>query len=743
MAFFLLFLAVGVILVAGVAFYWNKVGNLLEADVTSHIMVAGDETAESFDRAIAADQRIVDTIAITVQNSYPWQDRARLKRFLRLQVKYNEFENLGIIPLQGDIITALPQTLGTNWSHEVLEKTLKEDTYVSPHQIDLESGHNVFVQAASLHHGENAVGVIFALVPTERYQSILSLPSIGEAGRVFVISKEGRVEAAGKTQNINNMFTFLQEAKFSGKKSFEEIRRQIQEGEPIFVRYRRDGKHRLLYGVSLVVNDWYLLSILPMDFIRSQAQHLTWMSLALFAFIFFLFGLLLAYLFRLRDYSNQQLFTTAFVDSLTGADNLNRMASIFPQRLRDLEENAALAVFDILKFKAINDMLGYERGNVVLKRVAYLLRGNLLPGECFCRSTADNFVLLLRFKDRRELRTRLGGLATLIRRNCTVSDSCIMVDGAFGVYELKKDPVPFYIALDRAHLALDNAKRSSTDTIQFYDEKDRHRILNERQLENTMELALETGAFEVVLQPKFDFRTGRMDSAEALVRWNQAERGLVRPDDFIPLFEKNGFILKLDMFILQRVTQLLSYWRECGKEQVPIAVNFSRLHLNDSHYIAQMLHILEDCHIPTNLIEVELTENVILNNWELAQSVIRGLHNKGFSVAMDDFGSGYSSLNVLKSLQFDAIKLDKEFLNDCDQNTTTRKVIQGAVDMIKAVGAKVIAEGVETEEQADFLREIGCDLAQGYYFSRPLAVDEFEKLLSPAKPHNSKENPHR
>ena len=732
MTFFFLFLAAGVVLVAGVAFYWNQVGDLLERDLTAHIMSTGDETAGGFARAVAADQRIVDTIAITVQSSYPWKNRAQLERFLRLQVKYNEFENLGIIPLHGDVITALPQPVETSWSRDVLNRALAEDTYISARQTNPENGRSVFVQAASLHHGEEAVGALFALVPTERYQSILTLPAVGETGRVFVISREGEVETAGKSSAVANIFSLLEKAHFPRTDSFEQMRRQIQAGKPVFVRYRLGGKYSLLYGVSLPINSWYLLSVLPTDFIRSQAQHLTWMSLALFAFICFLFGLLMLYLLRLRDYSNQQLFTTAFVDSLTGADNLNRMASIFPQRLRDLQENAALAIFDILKFKAINDMLGYERGNVVLKRVAYLLRGNLLPGECFCRSTGDNFVLLLRYQDRRELRTRLGGLATLIRRNCTVSDSCIMVDGAFGVYEFNREPVPFYIALDRAHLALDNAKHSSTDTIQFYDEKDRHRILTERQLENTMELALETGAFAVMLQPKFDFKTGRMDSAEALVRWNQAEHGLVRPDNFIPLFEKNGFILKLDMFILQQVAQLLAFWRECGKEQVPIAVNFSRLHLNDSRYIAQMLQILETCQVPTHLIEVELTENVILNNWELAQSVIRGLHNKGFTVAMDDFGSGYSSLNVLKSLQFDSIKLDKEFLNDCDQNKTTRKVIQGAVDMIKAVGAKVVAEGVETKEQADFLRVIGCDLAQGYYFSRPLAVDEFEKLLLPA-----------
>ena len=144
-----------------------------------------------------------------------------------------------------------------------------------------------------------------------------------------------------------------------------------------------------------------------------------------------------------------------------------------------------------------------------------------------------------------------------------------------------------------------------------------------------------------------------------------------------------------------------------------------------------MTRIMDEYDVPHRLIEVELTESVILNNHELAQNVVRGLHNKGFSVAMDDFGSGYSSLNVLKNLRFDTIKLDKEFVSGCEQNPTARKVVQGAVEMIKAIDAKVVAEGVETAEQAEFLRRIGCDLAQGYYFSRPVPVEEFEKLLTP------------
>ena len=720
-------------LAGGVAFYWQYIGNLLERDITANVMEAGDETAEAFARAVAADQQIIDTIAITVQSNYPWDQQEKLERFLHLQVKYNEFENLGIIPLHGNMLLARAGNIEEDKQQEILMRALAEDTFISKRYIHSVNGRSVFVQGASLHDGMEPIGAIFALLPTNRYRSLLNLSSLGDNGAAAVISRTGEVEVSGRDLVEKNIFTVLARAKFNKGYSLDWLQERIQNGESAFIRYQLDGQSRFLYGVSLPINDWYLLAVLPTDFIQAQTRRVAWVSLALFVFLFLLFGLLGLYIFCLRTYSNRQIFKTAFVDPLTEIDNFNRMSVLFSQRLQNLPGGAALVIFDILKFKVINDMLGYEQGDKILQNASRVLKSWLNEGEHVCRSTADNFVLLLSRSERRHLRGRLAKILAAIRRDCAVEGSCMKVEGAFGVYELEEN-VPFYIALDRARLALANAKKSPKDPIQFYAEKDRHRIVQERQLENSMEQALEDGSFALMLQPKYNFQTGKMEGAEALVRWNQAEKGIIRPDDFIPLFERNGFILKLDMFILEQAVKFLAKWRSNGKQQVPVAVNFSRLHLNDSRYIPQMTQIVDAYDVPRALIEVELTESVILNNRELAQNVIRGLHNKGFSVAMDDFGSGYSSLNVLKSLQFDSIKLDKEFLSGCEQNPTARKVVQGAVEMIKAVGAKVIAEGVETKEQADFLRDTGCDLAQGYFFSRPIFEEEFEKLLHPASP---------
>ena len=262
-----------------------------------------------------------------------------------------------------------------------------------------------------------------------------------------------------------------------------------------------------------------------------------YVTLLLFGAVFFVFYCLIFFIMRLRDDSDRKLFTTAFVDPLTGADNFNRMCEQFEGKLAALNRQAALVILDINKFKVINDLHGYERGNEVLKRVAQVLAENITTQESFCRLSADNFVLLLKYTDRKEFVRRLQALASLLKRNCTVEDSCLMLDMSFGIYEITED-VPFYIMLDRAHLALEHAKQHTFDKYEFYNVADRNRIVAEQQIENEMEAALANGEFEIYLQPKCDFASGQIRGAEALVRWNRGGNHTIRPDEFIPVFER-------------------------------------------------------------------------------------------------------------------------------------------------------------------------------------------------------------
>ena len=729
--FIVFFLVSAFVITAGVVFYWRQVNTILTQGIATHIEDATKDDAFDFDELVLSDKRNLQTLAVALAEKYPFEERAAVSRVLAEQTKNNNFDVLGIMGDGINILSDESLMLPEDLRHKILTKTKDDGFYISS-PVSLAGGWRVIVQAVPLRHEEEAFCVLFALKKTKHYGPFLRLLSMGEEGKAFIVNRKGKVLLGTENFPFENIFSFLRKVPLDKNQSVEFVRGSFAEDKNVLLGYRMHGAHFFLSFVPLHTNDWYIVSAVPGSYIEAQAQRLTAISVALFVSVSFIFFVMLFVIFRMRSYSNRKLFATAFVDQLTGADNFNRMCEQFDEKLAGLNRHAALVIFDINKFKVVNDLHGYERGNEVLKRIAGVLRENLSEKESFCRLSADKFILLLAFTDRKEFVKRLRDLATQLRRNCTLEDSCVMLDLAFGIYEITEE-IAFYIMLDRAHLALESAKKRAFDKYDFYDEADRNRIVAEQHIEDSMEQALSDEEFEVFLQPKCDFATGELRGAEALVRWNRGESRLVPPNEFVPVFERNGFILRLDMFILEQVAKLLAKWKEENKKMVPLAVNFSRLHLNDSRYIPQMRRLIAKHGVDPKWIEAELTENVIFNNLERVQEVVRELHLYGFSVAMDDFGSGYSSLNLLKDLHFDTIKLDKEFLNEFEENPRSKYVIEGAVKMLKTLGVKVVAEGVETREQADFLRTTGCDLAQGFFFSRPVSIATFEQMLHPQK----------
>ncbi len=261
----------------------------------------------------------------------------------------------------------------------------------------------------------------------------------------------------------------------------------------------------------------------------------------------------------------------------------------------------------------------------------------------------------------------------------------------------------------------------------FYDDLDRVQMLKEKKMENTMEQALANGEFIVYLQPKINLAKSEIVGAEALVRWNSPKDGLISPGEFIPFFEKNGFIVKLDLYVFDCVCRLLKDWNARGIKAVPISVNLSRNHLSDPQFLERFEAIQKKYGVASSLLEFELTETVVFENLELLKNVIEQIHAAGFQCSMDDFGSGYSSLNVLKEIPVDILKLDGVFF-DKEGDPRGNDVVESAIELARKLGMKTVAEGVETFSQVEFLKNAACDMVQGYVFSKPLSIENFEIL---------------
>lgn len=420
------------------------------------------------------------------------------------------------------------------------------------------------------------------------------------------------------------------------------------------------------------------------------------------------------------------------IDGLTGGRNKRRFIKDCEKAAKKFEpENLAVAVLDIDKFKFVNERVGYEEGNRVLTRLHNTISDSINKGEVFARIVNDSFAITMLNGSDSELIARLNEIFTEFTRRNSMHIT-LPISFSAGICRLNdcrhKGNIDPNIAIDRCSLAKKSVKDRRGNGIAFYDNKIREKELREKDYENEMPNALSNREFACFLQPKYGTKSRHIEGAEALIRWQSKEFGFVYPGDFIPISERNGFVVELDFFILDEVCRLMRKWLDSGLEPVVISVNQSRLHLDEPDYIGKLREIVDKYDIPYKYIELELTESVFTDNAELMIKTMQKLHDVGFKLSIDDFGSGYSSLNMLKDMPADVVKIDREFFNTTANTQKGRAVISSVVDLANNLDMKVISEGVETEEQVEFLADIGCHMVQGFFFAKPMTVGDFESL---------------
>ncbi len=391
------------------------------------------------------------------------------------------------------------------------------------------------------------------------------------------------------------------------------------------------------------------------------------------------------------------------------------------------DDTFVIISFDIEKFRVVNDIFGHDEGDRLLRFIATRLQALVGPKGTYARIDTDNFVICTRYDKRKTLE-----LLAAMDGEMKDYDLAFEILLCYGLCIVDDANLPVNILLDRAVMAKRAVKGNYIDRYSFYDDALREDLLKEQEIVNDMDAALEHGEFDVYLQPKCRLDTGEVVGAEALVRWNHPVKGLMSPDQFIPVFEKNGFIMKLDAYVWERCCQLLRGWMDAGKPRLPVklSTNISRIDLYNPNLCQTLVELVSRYRIPAGMLELEITESAYSDNPTLLTTVIGQLRENGFKVQMDDFGSGYSSLSMLKEIPVDALKVDMRFLYGSDHDGRGGSILNSVVRMARWLTLPVITEGVETREQADFLRSVGCVVAQGYLFYRPMPVPQFERLMA-------------
>lgn len=476
---------------------------------------------------------------------------------------------------------------------------------------------------------------------------------------------------------------------------------------------------------EMQVNGWRTVSNQHLLLNQAELNQLIESSISIIILMIVPLVLMLIMIFS-QLHSRKKLTSLLYLDNVTGGRNwlyFKTIAARIMKKRRYRDQTYAMVAFEVNHFRIFCDYNGVDAGDDLLENLDQQLRGMVTKGEGFGRYAGAHFGILLKFQSEEQLKERLQNMFDMLSKNCTKD----RISFSAGVYLITDKKVFVDILYNYACGAKNTVDGQLETHIAMFNSKIRDQQLWEKEVENTMEKAMDNKEFKVYLQPKYSTSTQELSGAEALVRWISEDKGFISPGAFIPVFEKNGFITKLDDYMLDSVAKLQAQWMKEGKKMVPISVNVSRVHFANPN-LAEHIRDIVDVHgTPHHWIELELTESAFFDDKNILLNTVRKLKEYNFAVSMDDFGAGYSSLNSLKDLPLDVVKLDGEFFRGTEDKARGESVVRDTINLAKNLNMKIVAEGIETKDQVEFLAQNGCDLIQGFYFARPMPVGEFEQ----------------
>lgn len=648
---------------------------------------------------------------------------------------HSAFEEIGYITAQGLFISD-DKEIDISKTN-IMTEIKKGNNSVSNKLIELEDGQKGVIYAISSQNDDSiALG---GWIPTDTMVLLLNTDTFQGIGFSHIISKNGDyiLKSQNKNAVLNQGDNFFEELlrtshNENNQAAVEVMKEKMANSKTGTIEYtvNNDDVRSLTY-VPLDEGEWYLLCIIPSEaYVHDINQFTSHAILAIAGISIFLFTGLSTVILLNSFKKNKLISNIAYVDPITKGFTKTR----FEQEVKVLMNHFTpftYVVLDIRKFKLINDLVGSQGGNQVLHHVYKCIQKHLNDNEFAARLQADYFEIVFHTTDKDQISKKLFAIAEEINSFNNERENPYYLPIDCGIYFVDKMTDDLIIIRDRANSARKNNKESSENHLCsciYYNDLERLQMVHEKEIDNAMEKALENEEFIVYLQPKIDISTNKVAGAEALIRWDSPTMGFLSPDKFIPYFEKTGFIVKLDEFVFEKVCQQIKKWIDQGNEPVPISVNLSKRDLYDDKYLERYKEIQTRYQIPSHLLEIEFTETLFFENLELLKKAIKEVHEAGFLCSIDDFGSGYSSLALLKEIPVDILKLDKVFFDDIS-NPRGDKVVEHVISLAKDLDMLTIAEGVETVIQVEQLQKMKCDLIQGYVYYKPMSIQHFDKIV--------------
>lgn len=691
--------------------YFRDVNTLIRQDSFVYIDELAMQNSQNIENIIESDITMLEAVAMTLSEVDESQYDSILNDFNK-NPKFKLFNRFGIISNRG--ITEDQVDLSDRKYFKMAMAgigNLSEPIYS---RID---GKKVQVYAIPIIKRDDILGVLTATITVDTYQNILFTKILGDETESFILDKDGNIMISTANNKgevlINNIFS--------------KNRATIQSGTGMLVIDESEGKYYINIQ-KLHLNDWYVGVLVPHNLIEQKLKNTVLYNTYSSIIAIILLCSLSLYIIYIQRRSKRKLIIMAYFDEVTGYPNKNLFISKAESILLEKDNTKAYVILDIKQFKLINDKYGYKRGNELLIYISKVIYEKIDKEEIFSRFSADKFHMLIGYKDNDDLEKMLEEISNNINNFKIKNNIFDLININYGVKLIEESDQSIHSIGDKAMIALEKSKKGNL-FVNYYNEEMRQEILEEQFLESQTKKAFIENEFKLYIQPKYDIENNDIIGGEALVRWENPDKGIIFPDKFIPLFEKNGDIIKLDEYMLHKTCDWIKSRIDRNLKYFPISVNQSRLNMYSLNHIENFTDIVDSYQIPRDLIEMEITENMFLEDLNSVKKSLEKLHSYGFKVSMDDFGAGHSSLNVLQDINVDVIKLDRKFCSFSGNEARGKTIIKNIVSMAKELNIDIIAEGVEFKEQAEYLKSIGCKKAQGYYYSRPITVEAFERLL--------------
>lgn len=683
-----------------------------------------NQQADGFSSRMQSIQRQMNLMADSISVVRGVQSDEDLSSFLGRKSKISGFDELAFIDENGKVVPS-DFSIPTGEAMSVLQPSFEGERLVLPLE-----GQKILYSVPVWNDGRVS-GVLAGTRDKKNMQTLLQSDSFQGQGLMCIVDHKGEVIVA--PTDIDPFLRLEDIFKEGGDSeefhSVQEMKGNLENQEGGVIRFTAvNGEKLVLSYNSLGVNDWMLLSLIPENLISSKATgYITWTFVAI-GITILVFACFLFFIFHFYQGNKRHLERVAYMDAVTGGMNNSAFqAQYFKEIHSGKPVSFSVVLLNIKGFKLINEKFGASFGDETLKSVYQNIKSCLKSGEFCARGDADNFFLCLKEHEPDSVQSRLNVIMEKINSRVQSEDFLEFYQGAYIVDDPDTD---IMLIEDRARTAYQSSKSDDSAKCTFYDASFTKKLQMERELNAMFYSALEKKEFQLYLQPKVRIKTGRIEGAEALVRWLHTDRGIISPSQFIPIFERSGKICRLDAYMFEEVCTLIEKWKNSGTEPVPISVNLSRRHFDEPDFLLRFADTARKYHVPRNMIEFELTESIFFDNTKIkiVKESIKQMHKLGFLCSLDDFGSGFSSLGLIKEFDVDAIKMDKQFFTDVSDQKS-QDIIKCLIELAEKLHMRTVAEGIETEEQLRYMRQFECDLVQGYVYAKPMPVGEFEEWV--------------